>query len=316
MQAASPLVQTASAIFMVRPAFFGFNPETGATNSFQTLVENDLTAVARAEFDRAVSALEREGVQVFVFDSGDEGAPDAIFPNNWFSLLHDGTLILYPMQPESRRRERSNEAVSFLETTFRPLARMDMSVYEHQGLFLEGTGSVVFDHRNRIAYAVESARTHRLVLEDLCRRIGYEPFMFHAIDQSGQPVYHTNVVMNIASGYAMLCAEAVSDIREREMLSESLRKSGRELVLLSMEQMNRFCGNILQVRDHNGRELTVCSSTAYRALLPHQILQISPLLVVDVPTIEQAGGGGIRCMMAEIFHSNADDSIHANTRDF
>lgn len=311
MQAASPLVQTASAIFMVRPAYFGFNPETGATNSFQTLVENDLTAVARAEFDRAVSALEREGVQVVVFDSGDEGAPDAIFPNNWFSLLHDGTFILYPMQPESRRRERSKEAVSFLETTFRPRALIDLSAYEHQGLFLEGTGSVVFDHRNRIAYAVESARTHRQVLDDLCTRIGYDPYLFNAFDQSGKPIYHTNVVMNIASGYAMLCDEAVSDIRQREMLSESLRKSGRELVLLSMEQMNRFCGNILQVRDHTGRELTVCSSTAHEALLPEQISLLSPLLVVDVRMIEQVGGGGIRCMMAEIFHINSDVVTHA-----
>ena len=316
MQAASPLVQSASAIFMVRPAFFGFNPETGATNAFQTVTEPDLTAAARAEFDGAVESLEKEGVKIFVFDSSDAGAPDAIFPNNWFTLLHDGNLILYPMQPESRRRERSREAISFIETTFNPRTRLDLTGYEQEGLFLEGTGSVVFDHHNRIAYAVESARTHRQVLEDLCKRIGYEPFLFHAFDHSGQPVYHTNVVMNIASGYAMLCDEAVSDIREREMLLESLRRSGRELVLITMVQMNHFCGNILQVRDEAGRELTVCSSTAHRALLPDQIRQISPLLVVDVSIIEQAGGGGIRCMMAEIFHANTDVVTDAATGGF
>lgn len=306
MQVASPLVQTADSIFMVRPAFFGFNPETGATNSFQTLQRNDLTVAALSEFDRAVSALQAAGVRVVVFDSADDGAPDAIFPNNWFTLLHDGTLILYPMQPVSRRRERSVEAVAFLERNFLPVSLLDLTGYEERGLFLEGTGSMVFDHRRKIAYAAESNRTHRSVLEDLCGRIGYTPYLFRAVDAAGSPVYHTNVVMNIASGYAMLCAETISDSLERDRLINDLRQSGRELLLLTMEQMQLFCGNILQVRDAAGRELTVCSSTAYEAFLPAQRQLISPLLVVDVPLIEQAGGGGIRCMMAEIFYTTSN----------
>lgn len=292
---------------MVRPCVFAYNPETAASNSFQVVPGMDAAQVNRSaldEFDGAVKKLQDAGISVLVSQSEDSLAPDAVFPNNWISTHTDGRLILYPMQSLSRRRERDPKLISRISNHFNVKDTVDFSHYESEDLYLEGTGSLVFDHSDKKVYAALSPRTDSHLVNEVACLLGYEPVVFNAFNDNHQAIYHTNVVMNIGNAYAVVCLEAIGTDQEREMISHNLQQNGRNLIPISMGQMNSFCGNMLEVSNADGDLISVCSATAYNAFDQKQleILQsLTRLLVVDIPVIEQAGGGSIRCMLTEIY---------------
>ena len=301
--------QTAAAVLMVRPASFGWNPETADSNRFQAPAPGSVEAagVAVAEFDALVAALAEAGVSVHALaDRAEPACPDAVFPNNWVSLHADGTVVLYPMLAPSRRRERRLDLLIELERRggYRVERLLDLTHHELRGHFLEGTGSVVFDHVNRTAYACRSPRTHVEVLEDLCAELGYEPVAFDAVDATGVPVYHTNVMLSIGTGYALVCA-AAAPVQHREALLERLSASGRRVLTIDHAQMAAFAGNVLELRGAGGTRVLAGSRRAFDSLAPGQrealTASVDRLVAVPVPTLEGLGGGSVRCMLAEIF---------------
>jgi hypothetical protein len=294
---------------MVRPASFGWNPETADSNRFQAPVPGSGAAsvAALAEFDALAAALVAAGVSVHAFaDRAEPACPDAVFPNNWVSLHADGTVVLYPMLAPSRRRERRLDLLIELERrgSYRVERLLDLTHHELYGHFLEGTGSVVFDHVTRTAYACRSPRTHVEVLEDLCAELGYEPVAFDAADATGVPVYHTNVMLSIGTGYALVCAAAVP-VQQREALLERLQASGRRVLVVDQVQMAAFAGNVLELVGAGGTRVLAGSCRALDSLAPPQREELAAcvdrLVTVPVPTIEGLGGGSVRCMLAEIF---------------
>lgn len=310
--------QSASAVLMIRPAAFGSNPETRASNRFQRGPEAAGPGAARAalaEFDAAAAALEHAGIEVHVFD--DRPAPqcaDAVFPNNWVSLHADGTVVLYPMLAPSRRQERRLDLLVELERRggFGVTRLVDLTHHELAGRFLEGTGSVVFDHLGRIAYACRSPRTDATVLAELCEELGYRPFVFDARDDQGVPVYHTNVLLSVGTRFAVVCAEAVASERCDELL-EQLRAGGRHVEAIDRRQMAGFVGNVLEVRDRQGATVLAMSRRAHDCLAPGARERLGDcverVVTVAVPTIETLGGGSIRCMLAEVFLPRAAGAV-------
>lgn len=295
-------------ILLIRPAHFGFNTETAASNSFQHRSEGNENALAQkalAEFNNFAHSLQQHGLNTFIFD--DTAAPlkpDAVFPNNWVSFHSDGTVVLYPMQATNRRAERRQDIIDTLAEKFRISNIIDLSHYEQQGKFLEGTGSIVFDHDNHIAYASLSPRTSEELLRGLCDTLAYRPVIFRSFDTQGQAIYHTNVMMSIAPCFALVCSSSITDAREREAVLDSLRSTGHEIIEITPAQMNSFAGNMLAVQSNAGQEWLVLSQTAFKALDEVQLEQIIPyaqLLPIAINTIEQFGGGSARCVMAEIF---------------
>jgi hypothetical protein len=303
-----PLAQCASTVLMIRPVAFGANPETAASNPFQAAT----TATRRdrenavAEFDRALDALSRAGVGVIVVeDTTEPPKPDAVFPNNWLSLHHDGTAVLYPMMSPLRRRERRRDVLAAVETRGFTVRRvLDLTGWESSELFLEGTGSMVLDHRDRVAYACLSPRTHPRPLEQFAAELGYAAHPFHATGAAGEPVYHTNVVMCIGEGFTAACLEAVADATERRRLHDRLLEGGRGLVELTREQMRSFAGNMLALTAADERPLIALSVAAWGSLGPSQRQQLErhgEIVTAALPTIERFGGGSLRCMLAEVF---------------
>lgn len=295
-----------SALLMVRPARFHHNPETAGTNAFQVNSEGfvDLTKEAHAEFDRMVQVLKGEDIAVHVSQSEDVESPDALFPNNWFISFPDGRFFLCPMLAPNRRRERTRSVVDLLSTTIGFERVEDWSVHEAEGRFLEGTGSIVYDHNLKVAYAARSPRTDEQLFRLLCEETGYIPVVFDSYGRDGGAVYHTNVVLHIGHGYAVLCSESISDPSQREAVCSSLSSGGRKLIDISLEQTEAFAGNMLQVVGRGGALYTVCSQTAYESLSDEQRSLLSgftQLLPVRIPVIERTGGGSARCMLAELF---------------
>ncbi len=305
-----PMSQTTDAVLMVRPAAFGWNPETAASNSFQRPSSGPAglwQTRALAEFDRLVEALAAAGPTVHALDEpGPWACPDAVFPNNWVSMHHDGTVVLYPMMAPSRRRERRMELIARLEEQggYAVERLVDLTHHELAGRFLEGTGSLVFDHVARVAYACRSARTDESVLVELCEELGYEPVAFDATDESGVPVYHTNVLLTIGTRSAIVCGTAIAD-RQRGVLLERLQAGGRRVVTIDHAQMAGFAGNALELRSVDGAAVLVLSESAWRAFGPagREVLRdcVDAVVASPVPTIEQLGGGSVRCMIAEVF---------------
>jgi hypothetical protein len=294
---------------MVRPASFGWNPQTATSNRFQasTPGTGDLQPRALEEFDALAAALAAAGVEVHVFeDQVEPCCPDAIFPNNWVSMHADGTVVLYPMLAPNRRLERRRELVSGLEARggFRSRRVLDLSFHELAGHFLEGTGSVVFDHVARIAYACRSLRSDVSVLRELCEELGYEPCAFDAAGSDGTPVYHTNVMLSVGNRYALLADEALP-ARDRGAILERLAATGRRVVTIRLDQMSSFAGNVLELRSRGGRSVLAISERGLRSLAPDQRASLADcvdeFVAVPVPTIEDAGGGSVRCMIAEVF---------------
>lgn len=296
-------------LLMVRPARFQFNDETAISNAFQRSLEGltdaDIREKAIAEFDRYVAILRENGIRVTVIQDTDEPAkPDAIFPNNWISLHEDGTVYLYPMNTPNRRLERREDILEVIDEHFEIGEVHDLSGSEKKNKFLEGTGSIIFDHIHRIAYACLSPRTDKDLFVAHCDQLGYEPVYFHSADKQGKLVYHTNVMLTIGDTFAVICLESIHDATERHMVRNKLEATGHELIDISEAQMNAFAGNMLLVCNANGKTFLVMSESARKSLTPEQLRQLekhTQLLPVSIPTIETVGGGSARCMLAEIF---------------
>lgn len=290
---------------MVRPARFAANPQTMSSNAFQRAAGADVARAARAEFDALLEALRGARIDVQAFDDTDEPAkPDAVFPNNWFSTHGDGTVVLYPMCAHNRRAERRLDLLDALRRAGFEFNRLvDLSAHEIDDRFLEGTGSLVLDRASRVAYACLSPRTDAGLLAQWGAELGYRTFAFHAEDREGRPIYHTNVMLAIGTGWALVCLAAVPDPAERASLAERLTSGGREVVEIDLAQLEAFAGNLLELESPDGPVIAL-SATAHAALRADQRATLAAharLLVVAVPTIEAAGGGSVRCMLAEIF---------------
>ena len=309
-------------VFLVRPCHFGSNPETAGSNAFQQDVSDpagETQARALVEFDGLVQALRSVGVVAIVFDDTDAPVkPDAVFPNNWVSFHGDGRVYLYPMEATSRRAERRAEIVAALSENhgFHVREIIDLSTAEDDGLFLEGTGSMVLDRVNRVIYAAMSSRTHMSVLADFAQQADYEITAFDAIDSAGRPIYHTNVMMAIGTGFAIICADAITDNLKRKTVLARLAASGREIIEISIRQMENFAGNLLELTNESGASVIVLSRTANAALTADQrnsLARFGQVLPVAIETIEKAGGGSVRCMLAEVFlpHSQVSSALGA-----
>jgi len=310
-----PHPQCADAVLMVRPQAFGYNAETASTNTFQRAGEPELLAsareLARDEFAHLEQALESEGISVCaVEDTAQPVKPDAVFPNNWLSFHADGTLVLYPMQSASRRLERRTEVIDAVvkRLGFRVAHLVDLTHHEQHGRFLEGTGSLVLDHRQRVAYACASPRTHPGLVAEWARELKYEPVIFHATDRAGAPLYHTNVLMSIGERLGVVATSAIAP-GDRERVLARLRASEREILEIGLDEIERFAGIMLELGTWDealgDSRVVVMSETARRSLSHDAFAQLSgctdSVLSIPVPTIERLGGGSVRCMMAEVF---------------
>lgn len=290
---------------MIRPVRFGFNAETAVNNAFQqTGQDENAQDKAAKEFDDFVHLLRENGVDVTVIeDTPEPHTPDSIFPNNWISFHENGSVVLYPMFAANRRQERKPGIAAKLSSTFHISKTIDLTHYETENVFLEGTGSMVLDRDNMIAYACLSPRTDYLVLTDFCEKTGFIPVSFDAIDEKGQPIYHTNVMMCVADQYVVICLDAIPAEHEKEDIKEAIRNTGKTIIEISLEQMNHFAGNMLQVNNDKGDRLLVMSSQAFASLQQEQVNKLSAynkIIHSPLTTIETNGGGSARCMMAEI----------------
>lgn len=301
--------QTTNTVLMVRPAHFGYNVQTAESNAFQEPLEgeNDKTVEQQAveEFNELVAKLQASGIQVMVMqDSDAPKKPDAIFPNNWISTHGDGTIVTYPMFAPIRRLERREEIVHALQEAFWVKKRIHLENYEAEQLFLEGTGSMILDRVNRLAYACVSARTNLDLLDRFCELMNYEKVAFKAVDANGQEIYHTNVMMALGETFVVICWDTIKNPNERMLLHQKFQETGKEIVEISLEQMLHFAGNMLQVRNEAGERFLVMSEQAYQSLTKAQIEQLTNhthLIYSPLNTIEKYGGGSARCMIAEIF---------------
>jgi hypothetical protein len=291
---------------MIRPVQFGFNAETAVNNSFQVKsADSAVQEKAGNEFEIFVKLLRQHGIDVTVIDdTAEPHTPDSVFPNNWISFHADGSLLLYPMFAENRRLERKQPVLDAIKEKFKVGRIIDLSYHETENRFLEGTGSMVLDRENKIAYACLSPRTDNGLLEEFCDKMGYAPIAFTAVDTANQPIYHTNVMMCVADEYALICLDTVKNPTERKAVVDSLTKTGKQLLQISFDQMNHFAGNMLQVHNAEGDTFLVMSTQAFRSLTAQQLAEIShfnPIIHSDITTIETNGGGSARCMMAEVF---------------
>jgi hypothetical protein len=296
---------------MIRPANFGFNPQTAASNAFQHRSEGPappsgtIQSLALREFDRLAEALERCGVTVIVaHDTHQPEKPDAIFPNNWVSFHADGTVVKYPMLALNRRLERRDDIIGELiaGAGFRTARTVDLSHREILGQYLEGTGSLVLDRVRHVAYANISARTHLDALGDFAQQLDYDLVTFESADGMGKSVYHTNVMLAIGSGFAAVCGESISDPTRRHAVLSTLESGGREIVDITFAQMHAFAGNLLELAPPGSKAIAL-STTAWESLTPAQrrtLERHGTIVAAQIPVIERHGGGGVRCMLAEI----------------
>jgi hypothetical protein len=298
-------MQTTSHILMIRPVNFAFNAETATNNAFQIKTDDtDVQGKAIKEFDQFVSMLRSNGLDVtLVEDTREPNTPDSIFPNNWISFHGDGTVLLYPMYAPNRRAERKEHVIEKVNEHFLIKKTIDLSYYEANDLFLEGTGSMVLDRDNRIAFACLSPRTDKKVLDEFCNKMNYEAVVFHSVDENGQPIYHTNVMMCVADKFVVICLDSIQDEQEKKNAMAAIQKTGKEIIEIDYEQLNHFAGNMLQVENNKGEKLIVMSTQAFESLSNEQVQKLSSynrIVHASLNTIEVNGGGSARCMMAEI----------------
>ncbi len=299
--------QVTSNLLMIRPVNFAFNPETAATNTFvhpNKLPEKDINKKAQDNFDELVEQLRLRDIQVHVFDDTDYPyTPDSIFPNNWISTHHSGKVMLYPMEAPNRRAERRQDILDFLKKNFDFHVLLDLTHFESEGKFLEGTGSLVLDRMNRIAYVARSSRTHPDVLKAWQKVIDYELVLFEAYDKEDNLVYHTNVMMSMGDTFCVICLDAIKDPDQRLMVKQKLENTGKNIMEISLEQMHHFAGNMLLVKNKKDKHFLVMSDQAYFSLRREQIDTMdyfAEILHTDLNIIETVGGGSARCMIAEI----------------
>ena len=300
-------MQTTSKILMVRPFRFAFNEETAGNNHFQQKTDQSLVhEKAVEEFDAFVKLLRGNDVDVTVVqDTPEPWTPDSIFPNNWFSSHIMGELVLYPMFAENRRQERKPEVLHLLRRRMNHPKLIDLTHWEKENQFLEGTGSMIFDRDKRIAYACRSQRTSEKVLVDFCSRMNFDYILFDAVDKNGNPIYHTNVMMEIGTQVAVICLEAIRNEQERGKVVSRVTDSGKIIVDISLEQVERFAGNMIELKNRSGHPLMVMSASARESLTVEQertISTYSKIVSADLKTIESNGGGSARCMIVEIFY--------------
>lgn len=303
-------MQTTDTVLMIEPVAFGYNSQTAENNYFQINSETvDTQAKALEEFNNFVEKLRAKGIQVItVKDTPEPHTPDSIFPNNWVSFGADGRIFLYPMFAPNRRDERRPEILKEVENQGFVINEIDdLSASEKDEKYLEGTGSMIFDHDCKIAYGSVSLRLDEGLFRDFCEKIGYEPVVFHSFQEAGEerlPIYHTNVMMCVADKFVVICLDCIDDEMEREKVQEMIKSSEKELIEISEDQMQKFAGNMLQLRNTEGKTYLVMSETAYKSLTPEQISAIekySEIIYSDLNTIETNGGGSARCMLAEVF---------------
>jgi hypothetical protein len=295
-----------SHILMIRPVSFGFNEQTAESNAFQNqdAVKQDNQQQALKEFDAFADKLRENGLDVtIVNDTIEPHTPDSIFPNNWVSFHNNGEVYLYPMQAKNRRLERREDIIDGLKKEFVINKVNDLSHFENQGRFLEGTGSMVLDRENKLAYACLSPRTDITVIDAFCINSGYRAILFHAADQNGKAIYHTNVLMCMGDEFVVICLDAIRDNQERELLLASFEQTNKQVIEISQQQLNEFAGNMLELKNKNGERLLIMSSRAYASLSKQQIKTLErycKIVYSDLNIIEKIGGGSARCMLAEV----------------
>ena len=294
---------------MIRPTRFESNPLTAASNRFQGrsgASPDEQQAAALREFDGLVETLRSNGIDVVVVeDTPEPHTPDSIFPNNWISMHADGRVVLYPMEAENRRTERRTDIIEHLHDEHGLLITevVDLTAHEQAGHYLEGTGSMVLDRANRVAYACLSSRTHFDALGDFAQRMNYDIVAFDAVDREGVPIYHTNVLMNVGEELAVICDEAIPREDQREAVLARLRGTGHEVISLSYDQLHAYAGNMLELRNKDGERITAMSQQAYDSLFEAQREKFASngrLVTAPIDNIEQSAGGSVRCMLAEV----------------
>ncbi|CAI8825652.1 citrulline utilization hydrolase CtlX [Chryseobacterium sp. IT-36CA2] len=303
-------MQTTDTVLMIEPIAFGYNAETAKNNYFQVeQTGSDIQSKALAEFSTFVGKLRGKGINVITIkDTLDPHTPDSIFPNNWVSFHKDGKVVLYPMFASNRRVERRDDIIETIEAQGFEVSEVDdWSFSETQGHFLEGTGSMIFDHDNKIAYGSVSLRLDEKLFREFCSKYGFTPVVFHSFQTVGTerlPIYHTNVMMCVADKFVVICLDCIDDELEREKVIETIKGSGKEIIEISEDQMQQFAGNMLQVQNKEGERFLVMSQTAYQSLSSEQVAAIEKyceIIYSDLNTIEVNGGGSARCMLAEVF---------------
>jgi hypothetical protein len=306
---ASTESQLAGSVLMIRPVRFVSNPETAASNRFQGKTDataGEQQAAALQQFESLAAALRARGIDVVVVDdTGEPHTPDSIFPNNWVSFHADGRVILYPMEAGNRRTERRTDIVEHLDADlgFQVREVIDLSQHEQQGHFLEGTGSMVLDRANRVAYACLSTRTHLDALGDFAQRMDYDVVAFDAFDRDGVPIYHTNVMMSVGEEVAVICDAAIPREDQREAVLGRLKATGHRVLTLNFDQLEAFAGNMLELRNAEGERVLAMSQRAYDSLTGEQrsVLESNgEIVAVAIDDIEDSAGGSVRCMLAEI----------------
>ncbi|MBT0551646.1 citrulline utilization hydrolase CtlX [Riemerella anatipestifer] len=303
-------MQTTNTVLMIEPVAFGYNAQTAENNYFQVNSENtDTQSKALQEFKNFVEKLRSKGITVIsIQDTLEPHTPDSIFPNNWVSFGADGRVTLYPMYAPNRRDERRMDILENLKNQgFKINEVVDLTSSEKDNVFLEGTGSIIFDHDNKLAYGSVSLRLNEKLFREFCEKFGYTPIVFHSYQTAGTerlPIYHTNVMMCVADRFVVICLDCIDDLDERQNVIDTIKKSGKEIIEISEEQMQNFAGNMLQVHNDEGKKFLVMSQSAYQSLSPNQIESIekySEIIYSDLSTIETNGGGSARCMLAEVF---------------
>jgi hypothetical protein len=298
-------MQTTSHILMIRPVNFSFNAETATNNAFQVKNEEaNVQGKALKEFDEFVALLRKNGVDVTVVeDTPEPNTPDSIFPNNWISFHSDGTVLLYPMYAPNRRAERKEHVLEKIDEHFVVKKKIDLSYNERNNLFLEGTGSMVLDRDNKFVFACLSPRTNKKVIDEFCKKMNYQAVVFHSVDETSQPIYHTNVMMCVADKYVVICLDSIRDVEEKTEVIAVIQRTGKEVIEINYEQLNHFAGNMLQIENGKGEKLLVMSTQAFRSLSKEQVQKLeryNRIIHAPLNTIEVNGGGSARCMMAEV----------------
>ena len=301
-------MQTTDTVLMIEPVAFGFNEQTAVNNYFQVQQEGNVQDKALKEFNDFVEKLRAKDINVITIkDTLEPKTPDSIFPNNWVSFHADGKVVLYPMFAENRRLERRDDIINQIKEQFEVTEVIDYSGAEKDNKFLEGTGSMIFDHDNKLAYGSVSLRLDEGLFRKFCSDFGFQPVVFHSYQTAGEerlPIYHTNVMMCVADKFVVICLDCIDDESERNNVIETIKNSGKELIEISEDQMQNFAGNMLQVHNKSGEKFLVMSQSAYKSLNRDQVSAIEKyceIIYSDLEVIETNGGGSARCMLAEVF---------------
>ncbi len=288
-------------LMLIKPKHFGFNSQTAVSNHFQNNsdVEN-LNALVKKSFNGILKVFDEVNIPYHVFEDQDDSSPDAVFSNNWISTDPLGRVTLYPMCSENRRKEVRMDVVSWVQNRVNVTELIDLSNEVNKDRFLEGTGSIIFDHFSKTAFACESVRTNMQLFEFYCKKIGYKPVSFESLDLNGNAIYHTNVMLSIAEKYCIINLDSIQNQLEKSFCKIALEKAGKQVITISFSQMNAFAANVLEVKNKLNESCLIMSQSAYNCLENPQIKSIeqySKIVVVDVGVFEEIGGGGIRCML-------------------